>query len=204
MSAPPGGRHLLLVRHGRTVANARGLLLGRSDPELDELGRRQAAAVGAAIASGRYGTVTAVVASPLRRTVQTAEAIGLPVLTDERLVELDYGELEGMPLTEVPPATWAAWQSDALFRPPGGESLADLGVRVRAACSDWAASIEGPGTVVLVSHVSPVKAAVAWALGVGDEIAWRAHLDNASVTRVTLRGDRPVLSLFNATEHLVE
>ena len=59
-----------------------------------------------------------------------------------------------------------------------------LGARVRAACSDWASSIDAPGTVVLVSHVSPVKAAVAWALGVGDQIAWRAHLDNASVTQV--------------------
>jgi broad specificity phosphatase PhoE len=148
--------------------------------------------------------VVAVVSSPLRRAVQTAEAIGAPVLTDERLIELDYGELEGTPLSEVAPAVWAAWQSDVLFRPPGGESLADLGVRVRSACTDWAATIDGPGTVVLVSHVSPVKAAVAWALGVGDQIACRAHLDNASVTQVLMRGDRPVLSLFNATEPLAD
>ena len=90
------GRSLLLVRHGRTVDNARGLLLGRADPELDELGRRQAEAVGVAIASGRFGPVAAVVSSPLRRAMGTAEAIGAPVLLDDRLLELDYGELESL------------------------------------------------------------------------------------------------------------
>ena len=87
---------------------------------------------------------------------------------------------------------------------PGGESLVELGVRVREACVHWS-SVEGPaGAVVLVSHVSPVKAATAWALGVGDEIAWRSHLDNASISQVLWRGDRPVLSLFNDTAHLAD
>ena len=196
------GRSLLLVRHGRTVDNARGLLLGRADPELDELGRRQAEAVGVAIASGRFGPVAAVVSSPLRRAVGTAVAIGAPVLLDDRLLELDYGELEGTPVLDVPAATWAAWQADVEFCPAGGESLAALGARVRDACSHWAAAVDRPGAVVLVSHVSPVKAAVAWALGVGDQIAWRTQLDNASITQVLMRGNRPALSLFNATEHL--
>lgn len=202
MSPPTPTRSLLLVRHGRTDQNAQGRLLGRADPDLDELGRRQAAAVGDAIASGRFGPVAAVVSSPLRRAMQTAIAIGMPVATDDRLLELDYGEMEGMPVAEVPAGTWTDWRSDVDFRPPGGESLAELGARVRAACSEWSNSLDAPGTVVLVSHVSPVKAAVAWALGVGDQIAWRAHLDTASFTQVVLRGDRPVLSLFNATEHL--
>jgi broad specificity phosphatase PhoE len=198
------GRSLLLVRHGRTVDNAHGRLLGRADPELDELGRRQAEAVGAALRSGRFGPIAAVVSSPLRRARATADALGLPVRVDDRLVELDYGELEGTPVVEVPPATWAAWRSDPHFRPPGGESLVELGVRVREACVHWS-SVEGPaGAVVLVSHVSPVKAATAWALGVGDEIAWRSHLDNASISQVLWRGDRPVLSLFNDTAHLAD
>lgn len=198
------GRSLLLVRHGRTVDNAHGRLLGRADPELDELGRRQAEAVGAALRSGRFGPIAAVVSSPLRRARATADALGLPVRVDDRLVELDYGELEGTPVVEVPPATWAAWRSDPHFRPPGGESLVELGVRVREACVHWS-RVEGPaGAVVLVSHVSPVKAATAWALGVGDEIAWRSHLDNASISQVLWRGDRPVLSLFNDTAHLAD
>ncbi len=195
-------RSLLLVRHGRTVDNAHGRLLGRSDPELDELGRRQAAALGAALASGRFGPIAAVVSSPLRRARQTADAVGLPVRVDDRLIELDYGEWEGTPVADVAPETWSTWQADTAFRPPGGESLADLGARVRAACVDWGIEFDASGAVVLVSHVSPVKAAMAWALGVGDEIAWRSHLDNASITRVVMRGDRPVLSLFNDTAHL--
>lgn len=200
MTAPP--RSLLLVRHGRTAHNARGLLLGRTDPDLDDLGRRQAAAVGAAISSGRFGPVAAVVSSPLARAVQTASAIGEPVVADDRLIELDYGDFEGVPVAELPPATWAEWQADVEFCPPGGESLAELGERVRAACIEWAATEGPPGAIVMVSHVSPVKAATAWALGVGDQIAWRAHLDNASISQVLMRGDRPVLSLFNATDHL--
>lgn len=199
---PPPQRTLVLVRHGRTPHNAGGLLLGRADPDLDPLGRRQASAVAAAVGSGRFGDVVAVVSSPARRAVQTAQAFDAPVVIDDRLIELDYGEFEGTPVAEVPPEVWAQWQADVEFRPPGGESLAELGTRVRAACADWAGGSAAPGVVVMVSHVSPIKAAVAWALGVGDQIAWRSHLDNASITQVLMRGERPVLSLFNATEHL--
>ena len=213
MSAARGGvqpspepRSLLIVRHGRTGANARGLLLGREDPPLDEVGEAQAAALAAAVAGGRFGPVTAVVASPLLRAQQTAGHVagelGLPVLTDERLIEIDYGELEGTPVSGVPESTWREWRADVHFRPPKGESLAELGERVRECCEDWAVREPAGGTVVLVSHVSPIKAAVAWALGVDDGISWRAHLDTASITRVLLRGDRPVLSLFNDTAHV--
>lgn len=200
--APPVDRPLLLVRHGRTASNASGLLLGRADPPLDERGIVEAAAVGAMLRSGRLGEIAAIVTSPLLRTRQTAEAIGGPIEVDERLIELDYGEFEGVPLTEIPPATWAEWRSDVDFAPPGGESLAELGTRVRDACVDWSTRPLGPGAVVLVSHVSPIKAAVAWALGAGDGVAWRTHLDTASISRVIHRRTGPVLSLFNDTAHL--
>lgn len=200
--SPDPERPLLLVRHGRTASNARGVLLGRADPPLDERGALEAAALGAALASGRFGEIAAVVSSPLLRTRQTAEAIGLPVTVDERLIELDYGEFEGVPLTSIDAETWQRWRSDVHFAPPDGESLAALGQRVRAACVDWAERPLGPGAVVLVSHVSPIKAGVAWALGVGDEVAWRTHLDTASITRVIRRRTGPVLSLFNDTAHL--
>lgn len=203
-SADPA-RSLVVVRHGRTAANAGGLLQGRRDLPLDEVGLAQAAAVAASVGGGRFGPVTAVVSSPLRRAVQTAEAtaarLGLDVVVDDRLIELDYGDLEGEPVGSVPAETWDAWRSDVEFCPPGGESLATLGRRTRAACEHWATE-PGGGAVVMVSHVSPIKAAVAWALGVGDGVAWRAHLDTASITRVILRGGRPMLSLFNETAHL--
>jgi broad specificity phosphatase PhoE len=184
---------LVLVRHGRTAANAGGLLLGRADPPLDEHGAGQAAALAGSVAGARR-----VVCSPLRRARETAAALGLPVTVDERWVELDYGELDGRPITDVPADLWERWRADVGFAPPGGESLAALGARVRAACDDLAAEAAG-SDVVVVSHVSPIKAAVAWALGVGDELSWRLHVAPASVTRIAVRDGRGVLTAFNWT-----
>jgi broad specificity phosphatase PhoE len=184
---------LVVVRHGRTAANAGGLLLGRADPPLDEHGRAQAAALAPAVADA-----TRVVTSPLRRARETAAALGLPVEVDERWVELDYGDLDGRPIADVPADLWRAWRADVAFAPPGGESLAALGRRVRAACEDLATEA-AEADVVVVSHVSPIKAAVAWALGVGDELSWRLHVTPASVTRIAVRDGGGVLTSFNWT-----
>ena len=108
----------------------------------------------------------------------------------------------GTPVTDVPVDVWQRWQSDLSYAPPGGESIAALGHRVRTACDEWASRLDEPGTIVLVTHVSPIKAAAAWALGVGDEVCWRTHLDTASISRALVRGGRPVLDLFNETSHL--
>ncbi len=189
---------LIVVRHGRTAANAAGELLGRRDPGLDALGWRQAEAIGRAIESP-----SRVVSSPLRRCRETASVWGLPVAVDERLIEIDYGELEGMPLSEVPPATWAAWRADPAWRPRDGETLEEMTARVSAALADLADEAASDD-VVVVSHVSPIKAAVAWALGVGGEISWRCFVAQASVTRVAIAGGRPSLHSFNETSHLID
>ncbi|MFM7063689.1 MAG: histidine phosphatase family protein [Actinomycetes bacterium] len=197
---------LLLLRHGRTVANASGLLLGRADPPLDETGERQAGALAAEVCSGRFGPGGRVVTSPLARTRATAAAVsglsGVPVEVDDRLVELDYGDLDGVAMSEVPAATWAAWRSDLSFRPPGGETLLELSARVRAACEDLLAPDRPAGVTVVVSHVSPIKAAAAWAMGVDDSVSWRMHLDPASITAVVARGRTTALTVFNDTAHL--
>jgi len=187
---------LVVIRHGRTEANATGRLLGRLDVPLDELGRAQAAAVAAAV-----GPVDRVVSSPLLRTRETAAAFAGPVELDERWIELDYGELDGLPLGDVPAEMWEAWRRDLEFAPPGGESLADLGARVRAAADDLVADAVD-GTVVVVSHVSPIKAAVTWALGVPDEITWRLFVSPASITRIGVAPRGPVLRAFNEVGHL--
>ena len=187
---------LTLVRHGRTEANRDGLLLGRLDPELDATGRAQAAAVAAAL-----GPVDRVVSSPLARTRATAAAFGVPVEVDERWIELDYGELDGTPVREVPAERWAAWRADVDWAPPGGESLRALGARVRAACTELADQARHDH-VVVVSHVSPIKAAAAWAMGVGDEVSWRLFLAPASVTRVAVTERGPSLHGFNDVSHL--
>ncbi len=190
---------LIVVRHGRTEANAAGLLLGRADPPIDGLGRAQAAALAATVAEP-HG-VDRVVASPLRRARETAEHFGLPVEIDDRWIELDYGRYDGHATGAVPAETWAAWRSDPTFRLPGGESLAELGTRVRAAAEDLVADATD-GTVVVVTHVSPVKAALAWALGAGDDIAWRAYVAPASITRIAVGPTGPVVRSFNDTCHL--
>jgi broad specificity phosphatase PhoE len=188
---------LIVVRHGRTEANASGLLLGRRlDPGLDDLGQRQAAALRAVVAGAAR-----VVCSPLRRTRETADALGLPVQIDERWVEIDYGSLDGTPLADVPAARWAEWRADPERPFGGGESLADVGRRVRAAAEDLVEEARRQN-VVVVTHVSPIKAVTAWALGVGDDVIWRLWCAPASVTAIATDGSAPVLRSYNVTAHL--
>ena len=187
---------LLLVRHGQTEANARGLLLGRADPPLSELGRRQAAAL-----ATRVPGDARLIASPLLRTMETARAFGRPVEADERWIELDYGSFDGRSVAEVPADVWKAWRTDPHYVPGGGESLATLGLRVREACEELLEEARSRD-VIIVSHVSPIKAAVSWVLGAGAEAAWRSHLDQASLSRVTVSARGPVLRSFNETWHL--
>lgn len=191
---------LVLVRHGETEANAQRRLLGRAESPLTERGRAQAHALG-----GLLGPVARLVSSPLGRARETAAALGLPVPVevDERWVEVDYGEYDGEPLGAVPAEVWQAWRADPGFRPPGGETLVEMGARVRAACGElFAADGEGArrdGDVVVVSHVSPIKAAVAWALGTDDSLAWRLQLATASITVVGWGTGGPVLHRYNVT-----
>jgi broad specificity phosphatase PhoE len=144
-----------------------------------------------------------VISSPLVRARSTAEALGLvpAVEVDQRWTEVDYGDLEGEKLTDVPAGVWRTWRTDPCFRPPGGETLAELGSRVRGACEELFAAdgqgAKGRGDVVVVSHVSPIKAAVAWALGAEDALAWRLWLATASVTVVGWGAGTPVLHSYN-------
>lgn len=187
---------LYLVRHGRTAGNASRLLQGRMDVPLDEVGVRQAAALGAVpVLAG----ASRVVSSPLARARDTAALIGPPVTLDDAWLEIDYGVFDGRPLGEAA-ELWAGWDADLEFRPPQGESIADMGRRVRAACDSLWAEAEDTDLVV-VSHVSPIKAAMAWALGVGDEICWRTFLDTASITAVGPGRRGPTLRSFNETGH---
>jgi broad specificity phosphatase PhoE len=182
---------LFLVRHGQTAANAAGLLLGRADPPLTALGQRQAEALAVALP-----TPDRLVSSPLRRARDTAAAFGVEVQIDDRWIELDYGELDGVPVASVPPDVWRRWRGDCGFMPPGGESLRALGSRVREACEELAADARDHD-VVVVSHVSPIKAAVAWALDVSDEVAWRMFVEDAAVARIAIGPNGPALRSFN-------
>jgi alpha-ribazole phosphatase len=188
---------LILVRHGRTALNAQGRLQGRLDEPLDSLGLEQAAAV-----AHLLGPVDRVISSPLLRAQQTAEAFGVPVTVDSRWIELDYGELDGRLMSSLGTDMWDRWICDASFAPPGGESMAMMEKRVVTACEDLRAAM-AESVVVVVSHVSPIKAALGWVLGVPTvDAGWRMHLDPASVSRVHVGPRGPVLRSFNETVHL--
>jgi broad specificity phosphatase PhoE len=187
---------IVVCRHGRTAHNAAARLLGRLDVPLDEVGVDQARAMADAV-----GPVDRVVSSPLVRARQTADAFGVPVEVDDRWIELDYGALDGVPLAEVPADLWAAWRRDPGFRPAGGETLAELGARVRSALDDLA-EVAADSTVAVVTHVSPIKASVAWALGVGDEVTWRLFIGQASISRIAVGPRGPVLQSCNEAAHL--
>jgi probable phosphoglycerate mutase len=205
--------NVILVRHGRTVVNAQGRLSGRHDPKLDELGERQVRAAAEAVQRLTNGRTVTVVTSPLVRCVHTAEAVALTcngvdsrVVVDDRFIEMDYGEWDGRLLSDVPSESWRRWRDDPEFAPPGGETLTAVTTRVSEGLRDWVS--RHPGEVLVVaSHVSPIKAAVTWALGVGEQATWRMRLTNASLTRleVNLRPSDDVsvtVTAFNETSHL--
>ena len=207
-----GERLLTLVRHGRTTANASNLLQGHIDNPLDEVGQAQAALLADALQ--RVGPITRLISSPLMRARQTAEAIHLGgplqcgVEIDVRWIELNYGDYDAQPASSIPPEVWAQWRVNEHFRPPNGETLGELNVRVCEALSDLVAVAQDDLSqkhmdehIVVVSHVSPIKAAVAWALGVGIETSWRTTLDRASMSTIRLDPHRPSLKTFNVTAH---
>lgn len=191
---------IILVRHGRTALNAAGLQ-GRVDEPVDAIGEAQAAAVGARLA-GEIEPM-AIITSPLARARRTGDILcsaagwgGLEPAIDDRWIELDYGIYDRRPTGEVPAEVWHGWRSDPAFSPEGGESFGDLDRRVRAACEEIAARTDG-GDVIVVSHVSPIKAAVAWALGADPAVAHRSRLDQAAVCRIEIGRTGPVLLSFN-------
>jgi probable phosphoglycerate mutase len=191
---------IAFVRHGQTEINRDGRLQGRIDAPLSELGMEHARALGVAFAGDN---VARVLSSPLQRAQSTALEIamvaGCEVEVDERLVELDYGEWDGLGLRDLPAGAWERWRADVSFAPPGGESLVAVTTRVASFCEEYLAE---PG-IVAVSHVSPIKAAVCIALGVDESVTWRMQLGLAAISRVDVRADNhPYLLSFNETAHL--
>jgi probable phosphoglycerate mutase len=185
---------LILVRHGRTQANAEGRLQGRLDLPLDEVGLAQANAVARLL-----GSVDEVVSSPLQRAQQTAALIDARERTvDERWVELDYGDHDGTRAADVPPDVWSRLRSDLDYVPAGGESQRQVYQRVLAALAELADRAR-TRDVVVVSHVTPIKLAVGWALGCGPEVTWRMHLGQGAVSRIRVTDHAPVLVTFNET-----
>jgi broad specificity phosphatase PhoE/ribonuclease HI len=201
---------LVLLRHGETALTPQKRFSGSggSDPELSAAGRRQAGAVAAALAE--RGTVQAVVSSPLRRCRETAEAVAerlrLDVRTEEGLRETAFGAWEGLTFAEVKerhPEDLRAWLSSVDAEPTGGgESLAAVTRRVAVARDKILARHPGR-TVLVVTHVTPVKTLVRLALGAPPDALFRMELAAASLSAVAYWADgNPSLRLLNDTAHL--
>ncbi len=196
----------LLLRHGQTPNSVQKRYAGVSDVALTEVGVQQAAAAGKRLASAG---ITAIVTSPLRRAVRTAEEVaaasGVPVQADEGFREADFGAWDGLTFAEVRerwPAELTAWLADPAVAPPAGESLLDVDARVGAALRRVLAGHRGQ-TVLIVSHVTPIKTLVAAALLAPPPALYRMHLDVAALCQVDWYADGPaVLRSFNDTGHL--
>ena len=195
-----------LLRHGQTPMSVQKRYAGRTDAPLTEVGVQQAAAAAKRLASAGLGVI---VTSPLRRTVQTAQAVaavtGAAVVTDDGFRETDFGAWEGLTFAEVRerwPAEISAWLADPDVAPPGGESFTDVSARVTGALDRVLAARAGQ-TVLIVSHVTPIKMLVAAALLAPPAALYRMHLDVAALSEIDWYADGPaVLRSFNDTSHL--
>ncbi|GHH34026.1 bifunctional RNase H/acid phosphatase [Streptomyces candidus] len=201
---------LVLLRHGETLLTPEKRFSGSggSDPELSAVGRKQAEAVAASLAA--RDTIQAVVSSPLTRCRQTADAVasrlGLPVRVEEGLRETDFGAWEGLTFAEVR-ARYADDLDDWLASPDaaptgGGESFAEVAKRVEAARGRLTGQYAGR-TVLVVTHVTPVKTLVRLALGAPPQSLFRMELSAASLSEVAYYADgNASVRLLNDTSHL--
>ncbi|MER5253793.1 bifunctional RNase H/acid phosphatase [Streptomyces sp. NPDC002855] len=199
----------VLLRHGETALTPQKRFSGSggTDPSLSDVGRGQAERAAAAFAA--RGTIQAIVSSPLKRCQETAQAVaarlGLDVRIEDGLRETDFGAWEGLTFGEVRerrPDELNAWLASPDAAPPGGESFAAVAQRVSAARERLVAEYAGR-TVLLVTHVTPIKTLVRLALGAPPESLFRMELSAASVSAVAYYGDgNASVRLLNDTSHL--
>jgi probable phosphoglycerate mutase len=198
---------LLLLRHGQTELSVQRRYSGRGNPALTDLGRRQANAAAGYLA--QRGGISAVIASPLQRAYDTAmtaaKALGLDVDVDEDLIETDFGAWEGLTFSEAAaqdPELHRQWLRDTSTTPPGGESFAAVHTRVLRA-RDRIIDEHAGTTVLVVSHVTPIKMLLRVALDAGAGILYRLHLDLASLSIAEFYPDgASSVRLVNQTAYL--
>ena len=203
----------ILVRHGQTAMSVAKQYSGYADPELTEFGRKQALAAAQALADT---PVDAIVCSPLKRCQQTAQAIArsvrpagadkdaLEVETVEGLIEVDFGLWEGKTFAEAHAADGelhGQWLEDASVACPGGESLQQVHRRVRKTRQELQEKYAGK-TVVVVSHVNPIKSFIRQSLDAGPVTFNRLFLDLASISIAEFWDGGSMLRGFNDVGHL--
>jgi broad specificity phosphatase PhoE len=204
---PKRTTRFFIVRHGETAENVQMRYVGTSDEPLTDNGRRQVQMVADALAQIPAGIV---VSSPLRRAADTASGIQrvcpVELRIDWRLAEGSFGSWEGRTRNEVlalggqDAALLARWESDPSYSPPGGESIENIQKRVVSLVEELTDEFPG-NSVVLVSHVGPIKALLAAVLDISLTATRRLFLDPATISVVEW-GEHPLLRLFNSHAHL--
>lgn len=198
---------LYLIRHGETEMNRADVFRGRADPPLNQRGLEQAGCLGEGLAGLDF---EAFYASPLLRSMQTAEAAARPhrgqVLPLEGFIDVDYGEWSGLRVDEVRsrwPREFALWvgnPAEVVF--PGGESLAGVFSRLKEGLLFLRTS--HTGNVLVVGHKVVNRLVLCACLGLGPEGIWRLDQSNGAVNRIAasaIDGEWVVRSM-NDTAHL--
>ena len=198
----------ILLRHGDTRLSPEHRFSGLSDEPLSADGTRQVNAAAHRLASG--ARIDAIVSSPLPRAAATAEIVAdelaLTAAPDDDLRETNFGEWEGLTFTEIQnrwPEEVVAWQHDPQQAPPGGESFADTACRVNRACERIL--LEHPGqTVLVVSHITPIKIMLCRALGAPLLAVYRFYLGSACINEIQWHGNQfAAVRKVNDTSHLI-
>lgn len=209
---------IILVRHGRTILTESHRLSGRGgeDPQLSEAGIQDAQAVAQELSKvshlGPYAKVlrpTVVVSSPIARTRETAAIIatklGISVEINNDVAEISFGDWDGHTNQEVAanwPDHFEQWRGDVKISPPGGESLEDFDVRVQNGLADILKKYEGQ-TVIVVSHVMPIRGFLKSALQAGWPAYWRTSVAPCSMSIIRFWGNEAAeITVVNQTNHL--
>ena len=204
---------LILVRHGQTDWNAGQRFQGHSDVPLNEVGRRQAAALAARL-SGRG--IDAAYTSDLQRARETAEIIcrygggvfaegASDVRSDVRLREMNFGDWEGLTYHEIRERhlqSLAAWEKDVYkHAPPNGETLEQMTFRIRAVLNDLLAKYNGK-TLLLVAHGGVLQILICLTLNVSPAMYWQFRVSPASLSEIAIHPAGASLNFLNDTNHL--
>jgi probable phosphoglycerate mutase len=205
----------VLIRHGHTQHTESNLISGSSgeDPTLSELGFLEAelASKAADELLARFGlaTVSKVLHSPQLRTTQTATAVAkhfeVDTKSDARFKEIGFGNWEGHSMAEMEASSAqeiTIWRGSMSVKPPGGESVDDLELRVRSALTEAITEFNGQ-TVAIVSHMMPLRAILRHALGGPNSLSWTLLFDPASISVVRYFGPNYAeVFAINSCQHL--
>lgn len=197
---------LLLTRHGETTSNVERRIQGQLDVPLTEAGRAQADRLAGRLADA---PLDAIIASPLRRAWDTAQAVAahhrVPLRQDPRLMEICYGQWQGSTWAEVrrrDPQRWQTWTQDPANPPPDGESFQQAALRVGELLKDLSLDHEPDCTLLLVGHGGSLRMLVCVAFGIPIYLHGNLAMDNTAVSELEVRNRGAVLVSLNDTTHL--